>query len=100
MVYTVYFSNAGVPTTGLSLTWEYLKQVSDGSDDGSPPSFTEVGGGWYKFTYSTATDLVGVIDGSETLTNTDRYVPVYLSPTSDQIDKSIWSYGNRTLGNS
>lgn len=72
--YKVYFANAGVPETGLTLSWEYLKKVSDGNDEGSPPSFNEVGGGWYKFDYSPSEDMVGVIDGSNTLEDTDRYV--------------------------
>lgn len=74
----VYFSNAGVPATGLTLAWSYLKKVSDGTDVGSPPAFTEIGGGWYKFTINPTEKYVGVIDGSGTLTiASERYVPVY-----------------------
>lgn len=75
--YKVYFAEAGVATTGLTVTWEYLKKVSDGTDEGSPPAFTEIGGGWYKYSYSPTEDMVGVIDGSATITSdSDRYVPV------------------------
>ncbi len=74
----VYFSNAGIAATGLTLTWEYLKLVSDGTSYGSPPAFTEIGGGWYKFDINPTEKLVGVIDGSATLTiDSERYQPVY-----------------------
>lgn len=74
----VYFANAGVPATGLTLTWEYLLIASTGGAYGSSPAFTEVGGGWYKFDINPTEKLVGVIDGSATLTvNSERYQPVY-----------------------
>lgn len=80
--YEVYFANAGVPTTGLTVTWEYLKKRSDGTDEGSQPSFTEVGGGWYRFDYTVTETMLGVIDGSATLGDADRYVPCKFT-TSD-----------------
>lgn len=75
-VYKAYFANAGVAVTGLTLTWASLKKVSDGTDEAAQPAFTEIGGGWYKYTYSPTEDMVGVIDGSATITeDVDRYVP-------------------------
>lgn len=74
----VYFSKDGVPQTGLGLTWEYLLKVSDGSAFTPQPTFTEIGGGWYKFDINPTEKLVGVIDGSVTLTSAvERYIPVY-----------------------
>lgn len=74
----VYFSDVGVPKTGLSLTWEYLLKQSDGSAFIPQPSFIEIGGGWYSFDISPTEMIVGVIDGSATLTaDTERYIPVY-----------------------
>ena len=73
--YEVYFSNAGVPATGLTLTWKTLKKYSDGTDESSQPAFTEIGGGWYKFSYSPSETMIGVVDGSATLGDTDRYIP-------------------------
>lgn len=72
----VYFSNLGVPATGLILTWEYLFKVSDNSAVVGP-AFTEIGGGWYKFDIDPTERYVGVIDGSVTLPATERYQPVY-----------------------
>ena len=77
----IYFANAGVPETGLTLTWESLVLVSDGSDVTPKPSFVEIGGGWYKFIQPTITeDLVGVIDGGVALDDIDRYVPADITP--------------------
>ena len=44
----VFFSDEGIPATGLTPTWSSLKKVSDGSNFTPQPTFTEVGGGWYK----------------------------------------------------
>jgi hypothetical protein len=91
----VYFANAGVPETGLSPVWLTLKKVSDGSDFTPQPAITEIGGGWYKFTQPTdlSEDLTGVVDGTVTLADADRYVPVNLTPDdfgmTDLIDALI-----------
>ena len=77
----VYLADSGVPKTGLTLAWDNLKKVSDGSNFTPQPAFTEVGGGWYKFPQpDTAEDLTGVVDGSATLGDADRYVPVDITP--------------------
>jgi hypothetical protein len=87
--YKVYFANEGVPASGLTLAWETLKKVSNGTDESSAPSFTETGGGWYKFSYSPTEDMVGVIDGSATLTvDADRYVPVDFSANDTAITET------------
>lgn len=88
MIYHVYFSDGGVPATGLTPAWEYLITGSVGTDkSGSAPAITEVGGGWYKFSvaYGTAPwdvvaeDLLGVIDGGSSLDGGERYKPVKLT---------------------
>ena len=88
MLYYVYFSDAGVPRTGLTPAWEYLVTADNGTDkSGDAPSITEVGGGWYKFavTFGTAPwdvmteDLVGVIDGGASLADVERYRPVSIT---------------------
>jgi WD40 repeat protein len=74
----VYFSDGGLPKTGLVPVWNGLKKVSDGSNFTPQPTFTEVGLGWYKFTINPSEALVGVIDGTSSVaSNTERYVPVY-----------------------
>ena len=98
MDYKVYFANAGVPATGLSLTWETLEDL-DGNDVGSPPAFIEIGGGWYKFSLTPTEELVGVVDGSGTLADADRYVPVDFTPDdyglTDLLDAIV--KGSQTL---
>ena len=89
MNYFVYFSDAGVPKTGLTPTWETLADDS-GAATSDNPTISEVGGGWYRFDvkYGDDTgpwkttgnvhkkDLVGVIDGGSSLSDSDRYKPV------------------------
>lgn len=88
MLYYVYFSDGGVPETGLTPTWESLVTAENGTDkSGSAPAITEVGVGWYKFaiTYDAAPwdveteDLVGVIDGGSSLVDADRYKPISIT---------------------
>ena len=96
MNYFVYFSDGGVPKTGLSPAWESLDDDS-GAATSDNPTISEVGGGWYKFAIKYGDnngpwkttgdihkkDLVGVIDGdaSETagLADADRYKPVCIT---------------------
>jgi len=73
MTYLVYFADSGVPETGLTLTWEYLLTVSAGGNYTPQPAFVEIGGGWYKFVLTPTEAVVGVIDGSATLGDADRY---------------------------
>ena len=78
---SVYVSSDGVPSTGLTLTWEYLKKVVDGTDVAVQPTFTEVGGGWYSFEADVPIDeqWAGVIDASVTVTlNAERYIPALI----------------------
>lgn len=78
-VRTIYFANAGVPATGLTPTWNSLKNAVTGADITPQPSITEVGGGFYKFTADPGVGVrwCGVVDGGVSLTvNTDRYIPV------------------------
>ncbi len=89
MIYKVYFADGGVAKTGLTATWEYLKKVSDGSNYTPQPSFTEIGGGWYKFSLSPAEDLAGSIDGGGALADIDRYVPADMTPYDSLLDSII-----------
>lgn len=88
MLYYVHLQQLGTPKTGLSLTWEYLLTAQNGTDkSGTAPSITEVGGGWYKWDIKfgaapwdvTTEDLLGVIDGSATLAQSDRYIPISIT---------------------
>jgi len=92
MNYLVYFSEEGVPKTGLTPTWFGLKDDA-GNNTSNNPSFTEIGCGFYKFNivygdnagpWKTTgdvhkKDLVGVIDGGSALADADRYKPVCIT---------------------
>ena len=95
--YEVYFSNAGVPATGLTLTWESLTQRDGGGAEGSQPTFTEVGGGWYRFSYSPTESMVGVIDGSDTLDDADRYVPCKFTANDEGILSILTFLADETI---
>lgn len=92
MLYYVYFTDGGVPKTGLSPDWEYLLTVEAPGVDksASAPTISEIGGGKYLFeiTFGAAPwddktkDLTGVIDGGASLTDADRYKPVSFSKRS------------------
>ena len=88
MLYYVYFSEAGVPKTQLTPTWNCLKTAGNGTDkSGSAPAISEIGGGWYQFDITFGVepwdviteDLVGVIDGGPALADVDRYKPVAIT---------------------
>lgn len=81
MLYKLYFTNNGLPQTGLSPTWYFFLKVSDGTAYTPQPTITEIGGGFYKFSITPTEDVVGVMDGGTTLTSaSDRYTFVSLSP--------------------
>jgi hypothetical protein len=85
----VYFSSLGVPSTGLTPTWNSLKNVSDGTDYTPQPTISAIGGGWYKFTLDLDSfdHVVGVIDGGGTLANADRYKNFEVSYASIGVDQ-------------
>ena len=74
-VIVAYFASNGTPSTGLSPTID-IYQVSDNSQLITAASMTEIAAGWYKYTYSTYdadTDIVFRCDGTNTLSDPDRY---------------------------
>lgn len=92
MLYYVYFSDAGVPKTGLTPSFGSLATAQNGADkSGGAPSVTEINSshcpGWYKFDITfgstpwdvTTEDLVGMIDGGSSLADGDRYKPVAIT---------------------
>ena len=70
------FTNKGVPETGLSPTVTGY-DLSDNSVVINAQSMSEVGGGVYKYdftTYDSAKDYVYICDGTGTLPDFERYV--------------------------
>ena len=80
--YNVYFSNAGVPATGLKPVPLLFNQDTGIYTSGV---ITEIGRGWYKLYVSgTAVGVsrhTGYVDGESTaLTSADRFLPIQLDP--------------------
>ena len=86
--YKVFFTNAGVPATGLSPTIPVLKRV-DTQDDITPPLVYEIGGGWYTFEHEPAQAQVGYVDGTATLADADRYIPIDLNLEDVYLDAPV-----------
>lgn len=75
--YGFFVTDAGVPATGLTPTWDALYRLSDNAAQ-AQPAISEVGNGWYKFDADIpyTEHWVGVIDCGATLANSERYVPI------------------------
>ena len=74
MIVTAYFSESGSPKTGLSPTVDII-DISDNSVDVNDGAMTEVGQGFYKYTFSgydSSKDYLVIAD-SVTLTGDERY---------------------------
>lgn len=70
-----FFSEKGVPKTGLSPTLDIFED--DGAQVATATAMTEIAGGFYKFAFTTnddAKNYVMVADGTSTLANMDRYL--------------------------
>jgi len=92
MIYVVFFTMAGTPKTLLTPTIITYKKVSDGLDAGSPPTVSEIGGGFYKFTATPSEALAVVIDGGATLTNAfERYKVLQITANDGNLDITISS---------
>jgi len=75
MYITAFFTNKGVPATGLTATIR-IRDVSDNSLIITDDSMIEVGDGWYKYdftTYDATKDYAIRCDGGSTLEGNDRY---------------------------
>jgi len=90
MTYTIFYSNAGAPATGLVLSWNSMHRVDTAVAYIPQPVIDEIGHGWYKFDWFDAFDVVGVIDGGVALPAADRYKPVRLSPRDSVIASEEW----------
>lgn len=81
MLYVFAITDAGVPKTGLTLTWftNKLKKIVDGTDYDADPNtnvpFTEIAGlGLYTINLTPSDDIIGVVDASVSITNDfERY---------------------------
>ncbi len=83
--FLLYFSQDGVPATGLYPFWNALYRADGQSVMAFAPAVSEIGGGWYRFELAKGIapwdsgQLVGVIDGGAQLGGAERYLPVIIS---------------------
>ena len=85
----VFFSNAGVPATGLTPTIGVYKKVSDGTDVTPAPTVSEIGGGFYKFTATPAEALVVRMNGGGSLSDADKYKVMQITPNDASLDAMV-----------
>lgn len=94
--FTAFFSNGGIPKTGLSPTIDVYR-VDTGAQVVTGAAMTEVGAGWYKYSYSAADDSVGYVataDGGATLNNAYRYAAgATEAETAERISDVNWDEG-------
>jgi hypothetical protein len=90
MIYTLYFSEYGIPKAGLTPTIDVFIKVNDGTSAGVPPSVNELPGGFYKFT-ATPTEalLVRVNSGNATAADADKYKVMQIGPNDGSLDAPI-----------
>lgn len=85
MIYKVLITNEGLPTAGLTPTWNCLYDLDGNDKSGDAPTINEIGGGWYKFEviYGTSpfdvAELVGIIDADSSYSNYERYIGVIIT---------------------
>jgi len=75
MIVTTFFTNGGIPKTGLTPTLD-IYRVSDDTLIVSSQNMSETGGGWYKYDftqYVRGAEYVMVCDGSAALDSIERY---------------------------
>jgi hypothetical protein len=99
MIYVVFFSNIGVPATGLTPTIGVYKKVSDGGDVTPVPTVSEIGGGFYKFSASPAETLVVRINGGGSLSDADKYKVMQITPNDASLDAMVSTRAPESGGN-
>ena len=99
MIYVVFFSNVGVPATGLTPTIGVYKKVSDGTDVTPVPTVSEIGGGFYKFTATPAETLVVRMNGGGTLSDAEKYKVMQITPNDASLDAMVSTRAPESGGN-
>ena len=86
MDYVCYFTKDGAPAEGLSPSIDVFLKVADGSSAGTPPDVTELGGGFYKFSYTATEGVVIRVDSNDaSMSDAERYLVFTASPHDDAL---------------
>jgi len=89
MNYELYFADSGVPATGLTPTFSGFLDVATSGTIGSIPTISELGIGWYNFSYIPSGVAVGLIDGGSGLGDADRYLPFKVTQEDSYLDAPV-----------
>lgn len=87
-----YFSNNGIPATGLTIPTIKIREVPIGTLLVNNASMTEVGDGFYSYdftTYDLNKDYAIVCDGTAALSDSDRYTYAGNENYIDDINNTI-----------
>jgi hypothetical protein len=106
MIITAYFSEDGSPKTGLSPTLDII-DLSDNSVVVNDGAMSEVGQGWYKYTFAgyNSTKDYAILCDSVALTGSERYAVGSITDTTqlalsvaDQVLEEIVSEHDSVVG--
>ena len=100
-----YFSNNGIPATGLITPTVRIRDVDSGSILVNGANMTEVGDGFYRYdflAYDSHADYAIICDGTSALNDSDRYVYAgnenyivdiesSLSDSTSAVADAVWS---------
>ena len=77
----LYFTRNGSPVLGLSPIITVYKSINSNTNITPVPTITEIGSGYYKFTYSVVTPTIVQVDsGDNTMNYSDRYKSLRVGP--------------------
>ena len=88
-LYSMYFTKNEIPVTGLAPTITLYKSLIDNSDL-TPPSVSEVGDGYYKFSVVVTVPAVMKVDSGDTdMTPSERYRTFHVDPSDAYLNDLI-----------
>jgi len=87
-----FFTNNGFPGTGLNTTIK-IREVESGVVIADWESMIEIGDGWYKydFVYDYTKEYVATIDGSDILSDSERFIYAAKDNSSHDIANVVWN---------
>jgi len=87
-----FFTNNGFPGTGLNTTIK-IREVESGVVIADWESMIEIGDGWYKydFVYDYTKEYVATIDGSDVLSDSERFIYAAKDNSSHDIANVVWN---------
>jgi len=87
-----FLTNNGLPGTGLDVTIK-IREVETGDIIADWEPMIELGDGWYKydFPYNYTKEYVATIDGSDVLSDSERYVYAAKDNSNHDVANIVWN---------